>query len=419
MSAKDKEREELPESEEVEGEGEDDWEELDEESERFPRMSYLQLLEELRSRIYKIVLVLLLAVVVSWSFVDPVWTVLEGPARNMLADAQEKSLDTTKKAKDLSLKFERLPPLPDELKDNEQFQEFRRLINRHLREQSEVLEGQIRDLLVAKDAKLMQTAVGEAFFLKVKIAFLTGIAISFPFLMFQIWAFVAPGLYRREKKIAVPFIFFTTFFFALGLVFGYYIAVPFAGSFLMGFGSEFVQLITINKYMDFLVTMMLGLGIVFEIPMVIFLLSKLGIATPRWLIRNFRYAVLLIVIVAAIVTPTGDPVNLAIFSLPMIALYWVGVVVSALWGPKVGRWDSDEEEDWEENEEELVEDEDDDDGDGDDDNDDDDDDDGGDDDENGGEESEEGFDRKDSPAGDEEEKIDPKDPHRDFLDKEE
>ncbi len=413
MSAKDKEREELPESEDGEDEDEDDWEELDEESERFPRMSFLQHLEELRSRIYKIVLVLLLAVVVSWSFVDPVWTVLEGPAREMLADAQEKSLDTTKKAKDLSLKFERLPPLPDELKDNEQFQEFRRLINRHLRQQSEVLEGQIRDLLVAKDAKLMQTAVGEAFFLKVKIAFLTGVAISFPFLMFQIWAFVAPGLYRKEKRVAVPFIVFSTFFFALGLVFGYYIAVPFAGSFLMSFGSGFVQLITINKYMDFLTTMMLGLGIVFEIPMVIFLLSKLGIATPRWLIRNFRYAVLLIVIIAAVVTPTGDPVNLAIFSLPMIALYWVGVGVSAIWGPKVGRWDSDDDE------EELDEDVDEDDGDDDDDNDNDDDDDGGDDDENGGEESEEGFDRKDSPAGDEEEKIDPKDPHKDYLDKEE
>jgi len=404
MSAKDKEREELPESDTDDDDSDDDWEELDEESERFPRMSFLQHLEELRSRIYKIVLVLLLAVVVSWSFVDPVWTVLEGPARRMLADAQEKSLDTTKKAKDLSLKFERLPPLPEGLKDNEQFQEFRRLINRHLREQSKVLEGQIRDLLVAKDAKLMQTAVGEAFFLKVKIAFLTGIAISFPFLMFQIWAFVAPGLYRREKKIAVPFIFFTTFFFALGLVFGYYIAVPFAGSFLMSFGSGFVQLITINKYMDFLVTMMLGLGIVFEIPMVIFLLSKLGIATPRWLIRNFRYAVLLIVIVAAIVTPTGDPVNLAIFSLPMIALYWVGVVVSALWGPKVGRWDSDE------TEEELDEDEDEDEDDGDDD-------DGDDDDDDGGEESEEGFDPKDSPAGGTDENINPDDPYREFFDK--
>ena len=157
---------------------------------------------------------------------------------------------------------------------------------------------------------------------------------------------------------------FSTVFFIGGCLFGYFVAVPFAGNFLMSFGTEFVQLITINKYMDFLITMMLGLGIVFEIPMVIFLLAKIGIATPRWLLRNFRYAVLLIVVVAAILTPTGDPVNLAIFSIPMILLYLLGVVIAAIWGRKrtdEEEWDEEEPEEEEEEDEEEEENEDEDD----------------------------------------------------------
>ena len=355
----------------------DDWEELDEETEQFPRMSFLDHLDELRSRLFKMVVCLLLAIIVSWSFVEPVWSVLEGPAREMLKNAQEKSLTLTTQAQKLKFKFERMPPLPEELRGDERFELFRSYVNQHLREQSEQLEQQIRDLLVAKDSKLMQTAIGEAFFLKVKVAFMTGITMAFPYLVFQIWAFVAPGLYRRERMIAIPFIVFSTFFFIGGLTFGYYVAVPFAGTFLMGFGTDFVQLITINKYMDFLITMMMGLGIVFEIPMAIFLLSKMGIATPRWLVKNFRYAVIVIVIIAAVVTPTGDPVNLAIFSLPMILLYWVGVGVAAIWGPKHSRWEEEEWGDDEDEEDGGDDDEDEDEGDEEDNGDDDDGDDGG------------------------------------------
>jgi sec-independent protein translocase protein TatC len=432
MSSKDeKKRDAQAETEPEEDDwDDDDWEELDEEAEQFPRMSFLDHLEELRSRIYKMVVVLFLAVIVCWTFVDPVWNILEGPARQMLANAQEKSLEVTKSAQNLKLEIEALPPLPEDMKDNAQLQEFRRIINRHLKEQSKILEEQIRQLLIAKDSKLMQTAVGEAFFLKVKLALFTGIAVSFPFLFYQIWAFVAPGLYRRERRIAIPFMVFSTLFFAGGLVFGYYVAVPFAGTFLMSFGTEFVQLITIDKYMDFLIMMLLGLGIVFEIPMVIFLLAKLGIATPRWLIKNFRYAVLVIVIVAAVVTPTGDPVNLAIFSIPMILLYCLGIGIAAIWGPKKSRFEADEDEEWEEDEDEEDDDEDDG-GDDDDDNNEDNDDDGGGDDDNdaGDDDSGEG-ESADEVGADEDElkpetpddpasgESNPEDPYKRFYDKE-
>lgn len=331
----------------------DDWdEEEDEEAARFPRMGFLDHLDELRSRIFKMILAILISIIICWNFVDQVWVLLQGPAMKMLETAQQHNLERTKAKGDIKIALPDLPGLPKKLENSEEAHELRRYFRNWLEDANEDLQNQIVNLLVARDARLMQTAVTEAFFLKVKVAFLTGLVLCYPYLIFQIWAFVAPGLYRRERRLAFPFILFSTLFFIGGLAFGYYIAVPFAGTFLMGFGAEFVQLITINKYMDFLLTMMLGLGIVFEIPMAIFLLAKLGVATPRWLLKNFRYAILIIVIIAAVITPTGDPINLAIFSIPMIALYLLGVAIAAIWGPK-GRGEEEEKEGWEDDYEET------------------------------------------------------------------
>jgi sec-independent protein translocase protein TatC len=313
---------------------EDDWGEENKEGRHFSRMGFLEHLGELRNRIYKIIIILLLGIVVCWNFVGPIWKVLQRPALTMLENAQEKSLSVTKQAKGIEIRLPDLPELPESFSENEEAKQFKDYLGAWLEDANKEISGQIQELLVAKDSKLMQTAITEAFFLKVKVAALAGLALTYPFLMYQIWAFIVPGLYRRERRIAFPFIFFSTLFFVAGLMFGYFVAVPFAGKFLMAFGTEFVQLITIQKYMSFMMTMLIGLGLVFEIPMVIFLLAKLGIATPRWLIRNFRYAVLLIVSIAAIITPTGDPINLAIFSVPMIGLYWLGVLVAAIWGKK-------------------------------------------------------------------------------------
>lgn len=350
----------------------DDWdeddEEPDEEEQRFPRMGFLDHLKELRDRLFRSVIALLIGVIICWNFVDPLWGVLQQPATAMLRVSQEASLSLTKKAQHLDITLPPLPALPANLRAVPPAHDYHSALNDWVTEAAAAIEKQLSELLVARDSKLMQTSVTEAFFLKVKISFMAAIVLVYPFIMFQVWAFVAPGLYRRERKIALPFIVFATLFFLGGVAFGYYVAVPFAGSFLMAFGAEFVQMITIDKYMDFLITMMLGLGVVFEIPMVIFLLSKMGIATPRWLLKNFRYALLVIVIIAAIITPTGDPVNLAIFSIPMAFLYLLGVLIAAIWGPKRKK---DEEEDEEDEEEEpdgepYEEEEDDDEDDGDD-----------------------------------------------------
>ncbi len=170
----------------------------------------------------------------------------------------------------------------------------------------------------------------DPFVLYVKVALLASIFLTSPFLLYQVWRFVAPGLYRREKRYVVPFIFFGSVFFLSGGLFGYFIAFPFAIKFLIGLGSQFTPMITVDRYLKFLMTILLGLGVMFELPILIFMLSQMGVVTPRFLLRHFRWAVLIIFTVAAIITPTPDVVNLCVVALPTIVLYLLGVGAAAL-----------------------------------------------------------------------------------------
>ena len=166
--------------------------------------------------------------------------------------------------------------------------------------------------------------------LYIKVAMLAGVFLVSPFLLYQAWRFVSPGLYKRERRWAAPFIVLGTLFFVGGGAFAYYVAFPFAVEFLLGVGEQFQPVITIERYFRFLMTVILGLGLMFELPIVIFVLSAVGLVTPRFLMRHFRWAVVLIFIVSAIVTPTPDVFNLCIFALPTIGLYLLGVAAAAL-----------------------------------------------------------------------------------------
>lgn len=182
--------------------------------------------------------------------------------------------------------------------------------------------------------RLVFLGITDPFILYIKVAALAGIFLASPLILYQVWAFVAPGLYRREKRVAVPFIFFGSLLFLGGGAFGYYIAFPFAVEFLLGVGKQFQPTITITSYLSFLMTVILGLGVMFEMPTLIFLLSRLGVVTPRFLLRHFRWAVLIIFTIAAIITPTPDVVNLCIFALPTLGLYLVGVGVAWIFTPE-------------------------------------------------------------------------------------
>lgn len=184
--------------------------------------------------------------------------------------------------------------------------------------------------ILPEGERLVFLGVTDAFILYVKVALLAGLFLASPLVLYQVWRFVSPGLYRRERFYAIPFIFFGSFFFLGGGAFGYLVAFPFALEFLIEMGADFDPQITVERYYRFLMYIILGLGVMFQLPIVIFFLARIGVVTPRFLMRHFRWAVLIIFVMAAIITPTPDVVNLCIFAVPTIALYLLGVGAAAL-----------------------------------------------------------------------------------------
>ncbi len=160
-----------------------------------------------------------------------------------------------------------------------------------------------------------------------------GIVLASPIVLYQVWLFVAPALYKHERSAVTGFVFSTVFLFVAGIAFGYFITLPYILRFLVSFQgpvSSIKPMITVNEYFDLVLLVLLGLGLVFELPILIFFLSVFGIVTPKFLWKNFRYAIAIISIVAAIVTPTPDAMTMLIFMAPMIGLYFVGIAVSAV-----------------------------------------------------------------------------------------
>jgi sec-independent protein translocase protein TatC len=157
-----------------------------------------------------------------------------------------------------------------------------------------------------------------------------GVVLAAPFVLYQVWLFIAPGLYKHERKAVTTFIFSSVVLFLAGISFGYFVMLPYMLNFLIGFQGPFRPLISINEYFDFILIVLLGLGIIFELPVLIFFLALFGIVTPKFLWKNLRYAILIIAIIAAIVTPTPDATTMLVFMAPMIALYFLGIGVAAL-----------------------------------------------------------------------------------------
>ena len=193
--------------------------------------------------------------------------------------------------------------------------------------------------------KLAFTTLTAPFMLYIKVSFLAAIFLVSPFIFLQLWYFIAPGLYQKEKKYVIPFVIFTTVFFALGALFGYFIAFPFACSFFLKMGADFQPVITVDKYFSLALRVILGIALVFELPTLVFFLSRMGIITPRWMTKNFKYAVLVVFIVAAIITPSPDMVNQSIIAVPMLALYGLGILIAIIFGKKKKKKEENSEED--------------------------------------------------------------------------
>ena len=164
--------------------------------------------------------------------------------------------------------------------------------------------------------------------LLITLSIYLGIVIASPWILYQIWLFVAPALYRHERSAITGFLFSTVFLFLAGIAFGYFISLPYVLRFLISFQGPVVPLINIDEYFDLILMVLLGLGLVFELPVLIFFLSLFGIVTPKFLMDNIRYAVFVIAILAAVLTPTPDATTMLVFMAVLLGLYFVGVGVS-------------------------------------------------------------------------------------------
>lgn len=228
------------------------------------RMTFLEHLEDLRKRIFLSFIVIILAVIPAWFFSKQIFEILAVPVTQFLP------------------------------------------------------EGEM----------LAFTSLTEPFMLYIKVSFLTAIFATSPFIFLQFWLFTAPGLYQKEKKYVIPFVFLTSFFFILGGLFGYLVVFPWACRFFIGMGADFQPVITVKQYFSLALRVLLGIALVFELPTLVFFLSRMGLITSRWMIKNFKYAVLAIFIIAAIITPTPDMITQSIIAGPMLALYGLSILIA-------------------------------------------------------------------------------------------
>ena len=237
------------------------------------RMSFMEHLEELRSRIIKALAGIIIAFLISITFCKQLWEFVSAPAVDAL---------------------------------------------RHLG---------------VNPPNLAQITPMENFnVIYLKLPLLVSLFIGSPWVLYQVWAFISPGLYKREKRWAVPFIACTAGLFITGGCFAYFVAFRYGLEFLLGIGRDVhvTPVVSINEYFDLFVNVTLGVGLVFEMPVIVFFLTLLRLASPRFLLRHSRYAILAITIIAAVVTPTPDIFNMMIFAVPMVMLFFVGVFASYL-----------------------------------------------------------------------------------------
>jgi len=188
--------------------------------------------------------------------------------------------------------------------------------------------------VMAADDKLIFTGLPEAFFTYLKVAFLSGIMLSTPIILYQFWMFVAPGLYQKEKRFLLPIVSLSTLFFLGGSLFGYFVVFPFGFKFFLGFASETIQpLPSMKEYLSFSAKLLLAFGLVFELPLVITFLSKMGLVTVEFLKKNRKYALLLFFAGAAILTPP-DVVTQIMMAFPLMILYEISIIGARIFGKK-------------------------------------------------------------------------------------
>ncbi len=185
-----------------------------------------------------------------------------------------------------------------------------------------------------KDEQLIVTTAVESFTLYVTVSLYAAIALSVPFLLWQIWGFISPALYKHERRYVTPFIGLSTISFIIGAAFAYYILFPPAMSYLLALGQDFNLMLRATDYFDFITLIMLAMGLIFQMPAITYVLSRIGIVSAGFLLKSWKFAMVIILIIAAVVSPTGDVPNMLLFATPMMILYLVSIFIAWFFGKK-------------------------------------------------------------------------------------
>jgi sec-independent protein translocase protein TatC len=323
-------------------------------------MSFLDHLDELRKRLIRSALFIAVAFVLSWVFSDKIYNFLEVPVRAAMLEAKRQYAPefggTALALVDLPDGTDVTFPLPTDAKLGNVLiaagttvpAKVKReadgsiqlvtnsywLINDHtVVEKDTVIPPKLYQsaaAMMGRDNQLVVPTVQGAFNLYIKVSFYAAVFFAVPFLLVQVWGFVSPGLYPHEKSYAAPIIIMASIFFLIGCAFAYYIAFPRAANFLLGVatGGNLRPLVNADEYFDLIIIIMLGLGVVFEIPTITFFTSRLGLVSPGLLLKVWRYAVVVIFIIAAVLSPTTDVPNLLVFAAPMLLLYFLSVGIA-------------------------------------------------------------------------------------------
>jgi sec-independent protein translocase protein TatC len=331
------------------------------------QMSFLEHLDELRTRLIRSIIFVVLAASIAWFVSGFIYSFLARPINRALADAQQarqvtiaglngqlstvplNSLHQNDKIRYVFPELTRLGPasipagasvLARVDKDSQGLALF---TDEPLTSGNEIIPKDVKlpldlnrgyERLPDPSEKLIVTTALEPFALYVKVSLYAAIGVSVPFLLWQIWGFVAPGLYPHERKYVTPFVLLSSTFFLLGAATAYYVIFPPAAKYLLGVGQDFRLLLKADDYFDLIIFLMLGMGLVFQMPAVTYVLARMGIVTARWMIKVWRVAVIVILVAAAVLSPTNDIPNMLLFAAPMLVLYVISIIVAAVCGRK-------------------------------------------------------------------------------------
>ncbi len=331
------------------------------------QMSFLEHFDEFRRRLVRSALVVGVAFCVCWFFSDRIYNFLAIPVQRALTEAQRREVPLVGKTGN-----EKLLPLSALKEGDSGIYIFERATNignvvvaagtsvfatvskdsngeiglftdQPMLTSNSILPKGVRlpvsfefdpnDTSEANERMVITTAV-EPFTLYVTVSLYAAIAVSVPFLLLQIWGFISPALYKHERRYVTPFIFLSTVSFILGAAFAYYILFPPAVRYLLGLGSDFQLLLRATDYFDFITLIMLAMGVIFQMPAISYVLSRIGVISAGILIRGWKIALVVILIVAAFVSPTGDIPNMMLFATPMMVLYLVSIGIAWIFGRK-------------------------------------------------------------------------------------